>query len=132
MELLRSSFENIIRNAVRYSPPGSQVGITARRMKGPTNRDECVEVIVYDQGPGVPEKDLALIFEPFYRVDAARDRAGGGEGLGLAIAARAVHLHNGVIEARNLQTGGLVVSVTLPILDRDASHVVTPEATAAA
>jgi hypothetical protein len=43
-----------------------------------------------------------------------------------------VHLHNGVIEARNLQTGGLVVSVTLPILDRDASHVVTPEATAAA
>ena len=132
LELLRSSFENIIRNAVRYSPPGSQVGITARRMKGPTSRDECVEVIVYDQGPGVPEKDLALIFEPFYRVDAARDRAGGGEGLGLAIAARAVHLHNGVIEARNLQTGGLVVSVTLPILERGAPRVVAPEATAAA
>jgi two-component system sensor histidine kinase CpxA len=125
LELLRSSFENIIRNAVRYSPPGSQVGITARRMKGPTNRDECAEVIIYDQGPGVPEKDLALIFEPFYRVDAARDRAGGGEGLGLAIAARAVGLHNGVIEARNLQTGGLVVSVTLPILEKGLPDVVT-------
>ena len=124
LELLRSSFENIIRNAVRYSPPGSQVGITARRMKGPTTRDECAEVIIYDQGPGVPEKDLALIFEPFYRVDAARDRAGGGEGLGLAIAARAVGLHNGVIEARNLQTGGLVVSVTLPILERSPSGLV--------
>jgi two-component system, OmpR family, sensor kinase len=124
LELLRSSFENIIRNAVRYSPPGSQVGITARRMKGPTNREECAEVIIYDQGPGVPEKDLALIFEPFYRVDAARDRAGGGEGLGLAIAARAVGLHNGVIEARNLQTGGLVVSVTLPILEHSPSSVV--------
>ena len=83
-------------------------------MKSPTQREQGVEVIIYDQGPGVPEKDLALIFEPFYRVDAARDRAGGGEGLGLAIAARAVALHNGVIEARNLQTGGLVVSVVLP------------------
>ncbi len=124
LELLRSSFENIIRNAVRYSPPGSQVGITARRMKASTSRDEYAEVIIYDQGPGVPEKDLALIFEPFYRVDAARDRAGGGEGLGLAIAARAVGLHNGVIEARNLQTGGLVVSVTLPILEKSVPDLV--------
>lgn len=115
-ELLRSSFENIIRNAVRYSPPGTEVGITARRTKSLTHREECIEVIVHDQGPGVPAKDLALIFEPFYRVDVARDRAGGGEGLGLAIAARAVALHKGVIEARNLQGGGLSVSVTLPAL----------------
>lgn len=131
-ELLRSSFENIIRNAVRYSPPGAQVGITARRMKGPTQDEECVEVIVYDQGPGVPEKDLELIFEPFYRVDAARDRAGGGEGLGLAIAARAVALHHGVIEARNLQSGGLVVSVTLPALAQELSRTTKSEAPAAA
>ncbi len=115
LELLRSSFENIIRNAVRYSPAGAQVGITARRMHTTAAQaEECVEVIVYDHGPGVPDKDLELIFEPFYRVDAARDRAGGGEGLGLAIAARAVALHNGAIEARNRQNGGLVVSVVLP------------------
>src|SRR5581483_6756450 len=98
LELLRSSFENIIRNAVRYSPAGAgaQVGITARRMPTTARQpQECIEVIVYDHGPGVPDKDLELIFEPFYRVDAARDRAGGGEGLGLAIAARAVALHNG-------------------------------------
>jgi len=115
-ELLRSSFENVIRNAVRYSPPGTEVGITARRTKSRTHREECVEVIVNDQGPGVPAKDLALIFEPFYRVDVARDRAVGGEGLGLAIAARAIALHKGVIEARNLPSGGLAVSVTLPAL----------------
>jgi two-component system sensor histidine kinase CpxA len=114
VELLRSSFENIIRNAVRYSPASTQVGITARRMHTSAHARECVEVIIYDHGPGVPDKDLELIFEPFYRVDAARDRAGGGEGLGLAIAARAVALHNGVIEARNRQNGGLVVSVVLP------------------
>jgi two-component system sensor histidine kinase CpxA len=115
LELLRSSFENIIRNAVRYSPAGTQVGITARRMHAAAQPQECVEIIVYDHGPGVPEKDLELIFEPFYRVDAARDRAGGGEGLGLAIAARAVGLHNGHIEARNRHDGGLVVSVVLPV-----------------
>ena len=126
-ELLRSSFENVIRNAVRYSPPGSQVGITARRMASPGQSEECIEVIIYDQGPGVPEKDLSLIFEPFYRVDAARDRAGGGEGLGLAIAARAVALHNGMIEARNHQTGGLVVSVTLPALARANAAVAVAE-----
>ena len=127
VELLRSSFENVIRNAVRYSPEGAQVGITARRSH-PAADHECVEVIVYDQGPGVPEKDLELIFEPFYRVDAARDRAGGGEGLGLAIAARAVALHGGVIEARNRQPGGLVVSVMLPALPRQQPEVAKSEA----
>jgi two-component system, OmpR family, sensor kinase len=127
IELLRSSFENVIRNAVRYSPEGAQVGITARRSQPPASH-ECVEVIVYDQGPGVPEKDLELIFEPFYRVDVARDRAGGGEGLGLAIAARAVALHGGVIEARNRQPGGLVVSVMLPALPRQQQDVAKSEA----
>jgi two-component system sensor histidine kinase CpxA len=130
VELLRSSFENIIRNAVRYSPAGAQVGITARRMKVAGGADN-VEVIVYDQGPGVPEKDLELIFEPFYRVDEARDRAGGGERLGLAIAARAVAVHKGVIEARNLQKGGLAVSVVLPALDSGTARPIAASTRAA-
>src|SRR5262249_883739 len=67
-------------------------------------------------GPGVPDKDLSLIFEPFYRVGAARDRAGGGEGLGLAIAARAVALHGGAISANNRHRGGLAVTIELPSL----------------
>jgi two-component system, OmpR family, sensor kinase len=121
MELLRSSFENIIRNAVRYSPVGAQVSIIGRRTKG------SIEVTVCDQGPGVPEKDLKLIFEPFYRVDAARDRAGGGEGLGLAIAARAVGLHHGTIGARNLAEGGLAVTVALPAMAQDAAVPSAPK-----
>jgi two-component system sensor histidine kinase CpxA len=116
LELLRSSFENVIRNAVRYSPVGAQVGIAARLMHDAAH-EYCVEVTVRDHGPGVPDKDIALIFEPFYRVDAARDRAGGGEGLGLAIAARAVALHNGAIQAENAPAGGLVVLVVLPALE---------------
>src|SRR4051794_5769641 len=109
-ELLRSAMENVIRNAVRYGPPGSKVGIESRR------RGTQIEVMVRDSGPGVPEKDLELIFEPFYRVDAARNRAVGGDGLGLAIAARAVGIHGGRIQARNLDAGGLVVQLSLPAL----------------
>jgi signal transduction histidine kinase len=115
-ELLRSAFENVIRNAVRYSPPGAMVSVGARRMRAAGAEPQAAEVIVRDHGPGVPEKDLKLIFEPFYRVEAAREhRSGGGEGLGLAIAARAVALHGGAIEARNLQGGGLALSITLPL-----------------
>ena len=72
-------------------------------------------IAVHDSGPGVPEKDLGLIFEPFYRVDAAREHQGtAGEGLGLAIAARALAVHGGAISARNMPGGGLAVVVTLP------------------
>ncbi len=113
-EALRSAFENVIRNAVRYSPAGTLVSIAARRVTRAAPGDS-IEVDVEDRGPGVPEKDLGLIFEPFYRVEAAREhRSAGGEGLGLAIAARAVALHGGSIQARNRDGGGLGVTMVLP------------------
>jgi signal transduction histidine kinase len=115
-ELLRSAFENVIRNAVRYGASGSAVEVRGR------SEGNEVEVTVRDHGPGVPEKDLKLIFEPFYRVDAARDRAGGGEGLGLAIAARAIAVHGGSIEAHNATGGGLEVAMRLPVLQQRATE----------
>jgi signal transduction histidine kinase len=122
-ELLRSAFENVIRNAVRYSPADATVAVGARRLPAGESAGDAIEVTVRDHGPGVPEKDLGLIFEPFYRVDAARGHGGeGGEGLGLAIAARAVTLHAGAIQARNAPQGGLSVSITLPALARVHSH----------
>ena len=115
-ELLRSAFENVIRNAVRYSPRGALVVISARRVADAAKSD-TVEVAVRDSGPGVPEEDLALIFEPFYRVDAARGHHGiGGEGLGLAIAARALAVHGGTIAARNV-AGGFAMIMNLPVID---------------
>ncbi len=113
-ELLRSALENVIRNAVRYSPPGASVAVSAQLSRGQ------LEVVVCDGGPGVPEKDLALIFEPFYRVDAARNRAGGGDGLGLAIASRAIALHGGTIDASNVSSGGLAVRMLLPVIHSGA------------
>ena len=138
-ELLRSAFENVIRNAVSYSPADTLVVVGARRTVSGASSAPAVEITVRDHGPGVPDRDLQLIFEPFYRVEAAREhRSGGGEGLGLAIAARAVTLHGGAIQARNLASGGLGISITLPaavaaaeraseapgsLLDRLADHV---------
>ncbi|MFZ1101156.1 MAG: ATP-binding protein [Steroidobacteraceae bacterium] len=114
-ELLRSAFENVIRNAVSYSPANTLVAVGARRTAASGPPAPGVEITVRDHGPGVPDRDLQLIFEPFYRVEAAREhRSGGGEGLGLAIAARAVTLHGGAIKACNLHGGGLTVSITLP------------------
>jgi len=106
--LLRSAFDNVIRNAVHHAPEGSAVEIELGRA------DDDVMVTVRDLGPGVPEEEISRIFEPFYRVGEARDRASGGSGLGLAIAARAVRAHGGTIEVTNHSEGGLVVTVQLP------------------
>jgi len=130
-ELLRSAFENVIRNAVRYSPADAVVGIAADRVAGEGQQGGLVEVVIRDQGPGVPEQELGRIFEPFYRVDAARGHGrAGGEGLGLAIASRAVALHGGHIAARNGEGGGLSVTITLPAMGRTRSAGLTAAATA--
>jgi two-component system sensor histidine kinase CpxA len=70
-------------------------------------------VRVRDRGTGVPEQDLARIFDAFYRVESDRNRSTGGAGLGLAIARRAVELHHGQIHARNADPG-LMVEIRLP------------------
>ncbi len=106
-DLLRSAFENVIRNAVGYSPPGGTVRVQLEA------DDASVAVRVQDRGPGVPGESLERIFEPFFRVGEARDRDTGGSGLGLAIASRIIRLHRGSIAARNLEPG-LEVRIDLP------------------
>jgi signal transduction histidine kinase len=107
-ELLRRALENIIRNAVRYAPEGSQVQVHCDLSPS------LARVWIRDFGPGVPQKDLARIFQPFYRADDSRDAGTGGVGLGLAIAARAIALHNGNVWARNADPG-LIVWIELPV-----------------
>lgn len=112
-ELLHRAVDNIVRNALRYSPAGSTVEVTLEA--GHRGGREGWVLTVADQGPGVPETALADLFRPFYRVDEARSRESGGVGLGLAIAEQAVRLHGGQISAANREHGaGLVVSLFLP------------------
>ncbi|HEY6349589.1 MAG TPA: ATP-binding protein [Candidatus Angelobacter sp.] len=107
-ELLRSAIENVVRNAIRYTAGRTTVEV------GLYWKLETAELTVRDHGPGVPEAELEHIFEPFYRVSEARDRASGGAGLGLSIADRTVKLHGGTIQAKNVD-GGLLVIIRLPL-----------------
>jgi two-component system OmpR family sensor kinase len=107
-ELLRSAIENVLRNAVRYSPADAQVFVSiARSVTG-------LEILIRDSGPGVPPADLQRIFEPFYRVAESRDRDSGGEGIGLAITSQVMKAHGGSAKAANASGGGLEIRLSLP------------------
>src|SRR5271155_317802 len=107
-DLVRSAVENVLRNAVRYSPADAPVDVAvARSASG-------IEILVRDRGPGVPDRDLERIFEPFYRVAESRDRDSGGEGIGFAITAQVMKAHGGSAKAANAEGGGLEVRLCLP------------------
>jgi two-component system sensor histidine kinase CpxA len=109
-ELLHRAIENVVRNAIRFSPAGGLLSVVAEAVDG------RVRIRIADQGPGVPAELLGRIFEPFFRVGSARDReSGGGNGVGLAITARVLGLHGGTASARNRDSGGLLVELNLPM-----------------
>jgi signal transduction histidine kinase len=116
-ELLRRAIDNVVRNAVHYTKEGTaveiDVSINTVGEATSTRAKSNLVITVRDHGTGVPEESLSKIFEPFHRVDEARDRESGGTGLGLAIAQRAVKLHGGTVTARNAESGGLIVTITL-------------------
>ena len=112
-EILRSAIENIVRNAIRHTPPATSVDVTLERIS--TSEPKAV-LQVRDYGPGVPERMLRDIFVPFHRVpNQDESNSHGGAGLGLAIAERVVRLHEGHIQARNAANGGLIVEIELPV-----------------
>jgi two-component system sensor histidine kinase VanS len=90
---LARTFDNVLRNAVSYSTPGTTIHLRARFENG------WAEIAISNQGLGIPEEQLASIFDKFYRLDEARQTHTGGMGLGLAIAKEIVELHGGSIRA---------------------------------
>ena len=105
-ELLKRALDNVVRNAIRFTPEGSRVELFA----GPRPGGETILIQVRDRGAGVEEDKLDSIFEPFVRGSADRT----GAGLGLAIAKRAVEANLGTIKAVNLSEGGFLVEINLP------------------
>lgn len=106
-DLLYRALENVLRNAIKYSPDYSEVNLETQR------RERGLAVLVSDRGSGIPETELDNIFQPFYRADSAGNVS--GHGLGLAITKQVLDLHGGKIRLQNRQGGGLVVEISLPV-----------------
>lgn len=107
-ELLITAVRNLIGNAISYSDAGTHVDVTLRR------QSSIIEVVVSDEGQGIPEAEQPRVFERFYRVDAARSRATGGTGLGLAIVKHVCSNHGGEVVLDSQEGRGSVFTMRLP------------------
>src|SRR5262245_621851 len=105
---LHDALRNLVSNAIAYAPERSTIRIGAAPVDG------RVALTVSDEGPGIPDEDLARVFERFYRVDKSRARDPGGTGLGLAIVKHLVELHGGQVGVENRPEGGARFTITLP------------------
>lgn len=105
---LAQVLDNLLDNAIRYSPEGSTIAVEVRQ-----SGEEC-QCAVRDCGPGIPEKHLPFIFERFYRADASRNRQTGGAGLGLAIARALILAQSGRINAESVPGNGTTLRFVLP------------------
>lgn len=106
-ELLHRAIENVVRNAVQHCKPSGLVSVEAK-----FDKQRYLRIFVDDQGPGVPEKDIAAIFQPFFR--SGNHQKPHSTGLGLTIAYRAIEAHHGRIQASNRPEGGLRVEIHIP------------------
>jgi two-component system, OmpR family, sensor histidine kinase CpxA len=116
--LLRRAVDNILRNAIRYAPAGTEIELNCKV----DLIARAFSISICDRGPGVQAAMLSDIFKPFFRTAPGRETDTGGAGLGLAIASEAIRLHDGTISARNRQSGGLEVTIVLPL--RESSETV--------
>ena len=108
-EQLIMAIQNLIENAINYSPEGTKVTVTSKV------EDGIVDISVTDQGIGIPDTDLDRIFERFYRVDPARSRLTGGTGLGLSIVKHVALKHGGEVKVWSSENVGSSFSLRLPI-----------------
>ena len=108
-EQIATAITNLFENAINYSDPGGQVGISLKRV------DNFAEIVVTDSGVGIALEDQARIFERFYRVDPSRSRETGGTGLGLAIVKHIAINHGGEISVFSKPGLGSTFTLTLPI-----------------
>jgi two-component system sensor histidine kinase SenX3 len=106
---LTMAIQNLIENAINYSPENTKVSVTCKI------KDGIVEISVTDQGIGIPEDDLARIFERFYRVDPARSRQTGGTGLGLSIVKHVAAKHGGDVKVWSAENVGSTFTLMLPL-----------------
>jgi len=118
--LLVTALTNLLDNAVAYSPPGSPVSVSRRRVDG------HVEIAVTDRGIGIAEEQQIRVFERFYRVDKARSRATGGTGLGLAIVKHVAANHGGEVKLWSLPGTGSTFTLRIPAAATESNPTLVP------
>jgi signal transduction histidine kinase len=106
---LRQIIDNLLENCYRYIRPDDEITVTLNKQKS------WAELVVTDTGPGVNEDEMSMLFERFYRADKSRSRQHGGTGLGLSLVKALVDVHGGQVRAFKASSGGLGVSIKLPI-----------------
>ena len=122
---LRQVFVNLVDNAVKFTPEGGEIVLSARELE-PKGADEAahvllaplkrdIEVRVADSGVGIPSHERARVFDPFYQIDQSSTREQGGTGLGLSIVKRIVEAHNGSVRIESNDPKGSIFVVTLPV-----------------
>lgn len=108
VEQLAQIVNNLLGNAVKFSPPGAEIRIRT------SSKDGLAILSVTDNGPGIPSVHLAHLFERFYRVESSRNRATGGAGLGLAISRRIAQAHSGSLEVNSIEGSGSEFTLYIP------------------
>ncbi|HEX3033349.1 MAG TPA: ATP-binding protein, partial [Bacillota bacterium] len=117
--LIKQVLINLLDNALKYSEPGSEIGVEVGQ------RGKQIEVMVADQGQIIPEEDLGLIFDKFYRLKSPLQVS--GTGLGLAICRGLIEAHGGKIWAENNSSGGVTFTFTLPLDGKMPAQIPCPE-----
>jgi signal transduction histidine kinase len=104
-DALKRAIRNLLDNAVKYGKTASVAVQTTPK---------AIEILIDDEGPGIPEEELSRVFDPFYRLEESRSRETGGVGLGLAITQSIVQAHRGDLVLSNRPTTGLRARIMLP------------------
>jgi two-component system phosphate regulon sensor histidine kinase PhoR len=107
--LMEQAIINLVDNAVKYNPEGSQIAITV------TRQDHSLDIVIQDSGIGIDKEHLPKIFNRFYRVDRGRSRNEGGTGLGLAIVKHIIQYHNGKIDVDSTKGSGSCFKISIPV-----------------
>ena len=116
-EQLRRAIENVVRNAIRFTQPSTDVEITLCKQSSPALSRAVIRV--RDHGPGVSSEHLEKIFRPFYRIPTINGDPRGGAGLGLAITERVIRMYGGSVNATNAPDGGLIVNLELSLTESE-------------
>ena len=124
---LRQALDNLLDNAVQYSPHGGEISLAVTREPASDSTGARIHMTLRDHGMGIPAGELAAIFQDFHRVDNGLTRESAGIGLGLSIARRIVELHGGAIWAESVLGQGSAFHVTLPAYEDAPGHTSAAE-----